>query len=216
MTKIITKNPVALESPDHLFPWGTAYDNNTSDGFISEVENYFSNKKISYLDIGCSGGQLAVDFLNRGHFSVGIEGSNYSLLNGRANWPTYYDKCLFTCDASKKYSIVDDEGNQIKFDCITAWEVVEHIYPEDLDTFFSNIVDHMHENSIFVGGISLVSDFHTCNGAYEKPVEFHHSVFPREKWVNEILPKHFKVEEYPFNHKVREEHTSFYIKLMKK
>src|SRR4051794_15533936 len=29
-----TKHPIAFESPDHLAPWGTAYDNSTNKKFI--------------------------------------------------------------------------------------------------------------------------------------------------------------------------------------
>jgi 2-polyprenyl-3-methyl-5-hydroxy-6-metoxy-1,4-benzoquinol methylase len=76
--KVITEHKVATESPDHLFPWGTARDNTTDLGFIDEIENYF-NKKIKTLDIGCSGGQLTIDFHNRGHLAIGIEGSDFSL-----------------------------------------------------------------------------------------------------------------------------------------
>lgn len=215
--KVITDYPIAIDSPDHLYPWGTAYDNHTNLGFIAEVENYFTNKeKINFLDIGCSGGQLAVDFCERGHLSVGIEGSNYSVVNERANWPEYHNKNLFTCDASKPYKIVDDNNEKIIFDCISSWEVIEHISPDDLGIFFKNIYDHMSEESIFVGGISLISDCHTCNGRYETPVELHQSVFPKEYWIDVILSKLFNVEEYPFSNKVRDEDSSFYIKLTKK
>lgn len=214
--KVITDHPVAENSPDHLFPWGTSNDNSTSIGFIEEVEGYFLNEKISFLDIGCSGGQLVVDFFNRGHLSVGIEGSDFSVVNSRANWPEYHNKCLFTCDASEPYTIVDDDGECIKFDCISSWEVIEHIHPDCLDTFFLNISNHMHEKSIFVGAISLVSDCHTCGGRSETPVELHQSLFPKEEWIDNILSKYFIVEEYPFAHKVRNEPDSFFVKLIKK
>lgn len=214
--KVITKYPVAVDSPDHLYPWGTSADNSTSIGFIEEIENYFLNEKISFLDIGCSGGQLVVDFFERGHTSVGIEGSNFSVVNERANWPKYHNKCLFTCDASKQYEITNDNDEIIKFDCISSWEVIEHIHPDELDQFFSNISKHMHKKSIFVGSISLVSDCHTCGGRTQEPVELHQSLFSKEIWVNEILSKYFIVEEYPFNHKVRNEPNSFFVKLIKK
>lgn len=215
--KVITEKPVAIDSPDHLFPWGTAADNHTNLGFIQEVEKWFNNEKISFIDIGCSGGQLAVDFNNRGHKSIGIEGSDYSVVNKRANWPAFHNKVLFTCDASAPYQVVEDDGvTPVKFDCVSSWECIEHIHPDQLDQFFTNISNHMHENSIFVGSISLVSDKHTCGGRSKEPVELHQSLFPENTWVNEILAKHFTVESYPFSAIVRPEPTSFYIKCTKK
>lgn len=215
--KLITNYPVAYDSPDHLYPWGTKNDNSTSYEFINEIENYFQNKKpLKFLDIGCSGGQLVVDFHNRGHISVGIEGSDYSVKHQRANWPSYYNKNLFTCDAAKEYKIQDDNNNKILFDCISAWEVVEHINPTELDTFFVNIKNHMHDKSIFVGSISLVGDYHDGNGQFEKNVELHQSVFSYDEWTQKILSKHFIVESYPFLSKVRDERDSFYVKLTKK
>ena len=82
--KVITDYPVAYESKDHTEPWGTKGDNNTSLPYIEEIEKHFGGKKINFLDIGCSGGQLVVDLHNRGHKSIGIEGSDYSAKAGRA------------------------------------------------------------------------------------------------------------------------------------
>ena len=202
--KVITDYKIAYESLDHIEPWGTKQDNNTCSGFIDEIEKYFLNKKISFLDIGCSGGQLVVDFLKRGHKSIGIEGSDYSAVNNRANWLEYYNKSLFTCDASKPYKIVTNNNKPIKFDCISSWEVIEHILPQDLDNFFLNIVNHMHDKSIFVGSISYCPD------------KYHFSIFSEKKWKNDILSKYFIIKDYPFQHRVRNEPMSFYFKLLKK
>lgn len=196
--KIKTLFPVALDSPDHITPVGTKNDNNTNLKLIDEIENYFK-KSISFLDIGCSGGQFAVDFFERKHLSVGIEGSDYSVKYERANWPDYYGKVLFTCDASKEYFITDDKDHLIFFDCISSWEVIEHIHPNRLDQFFQNIKNHMNKDSIFIGTISLRTDVD----------KLHQSVFPENVWKNEILYKHFDIYDYPFKEKVRHEKDSF-------
>lgn len=207
--KVITDFPVAVDSPDHLFPWGTARDNTTDLGFIYEIEYYFKNKKINMMDIGCSGGQLVVDFSKRGHKAIGIEGSDYSIKTKRANWPEYHNKLLFTCDASKPYKIVEDDDSDIKFDLITAWETIEHIHPDTLDVFFQNICNHMHKGSIFCGSISVIPD------VIEGYV-LHQSVFPPEKWMNEILPKYFKVNIMPFYNKVRGVSNNIHVMLQLK
>jgi 2-polyprenyl-3-methyl-5-hydroxy-6-metoxy-1,4-benzoquinol methylase len=195
--KVLSKYPVALDSPDHLYPWGTARDNTTDHGFINEVETYFGNIPLKVLDIGCSGGQLVVDFNARGHQAIGIEGSDFSVKTQRANWPAYHNVYLFTCDATKEYSIVDHEGApNVLFDLITAWEVVEHIRYEDLDAFFGNICKHMHKESIFCASIAPIAD---VQGGYT----LHQSVYSAEEWITNILPKYFRVYDLPFDNKVR-------------
>lgn len=204
--KVITDHPVAHDSPDHQFPWGTKRDNTTDMGFIKEIEEFFG-RKIRTLDIGCSGGQLTIDFNNRGHTAIGIEGSDYSVQNARANWPRWHNVCLFTCDASKPYKVVQDD-TQVVFDLVTAWECVEHIHPDGLAQFFTNITDHMGEDSIFCASIAPIPD------VIEGHV-LHQSVFAKEVWMGEILPKYFrKVEELPFQNKVRYG-DSFHVMLRK-
>lgn len=215
MIEIRTNNPVAYDSPDHIQPWGTANDNYTSVEFINEIEDFFiKNKKdkIKFLDLGCSGGQLVIDFLNRGHFSVGLEGSDYSARIGRANWGDYYNKNLFTCDITKPYSVHENDKT-ILFDLITAWEVVEHISTEDLYNFFNLINKNLSYEGIFLASIATHED--VVNG-----VRLHQSVFPKTEWIENIIPKiieemDLSLEVYPLNNYVRGGSESFHIMLKK-
>jgi len=204
--KVITDFPIAYDSPDHIFPWGTRMDNTTDHGFIAEIEAYFHHKKINMMDIGCSGGQLVIDFNARGHKAIGLEGSDYSVQTARANWPAYHNKFLFTCNAAKPYKVTEDNGEEIKFDLITAWETIEHIHPDELDVFFQNICNHMSKDGIFCGSIALNTD------VIEGHV-LHQSVFPAEKWMEEILPKYFKVHVMPFYNKVRGVSNNIHVML---
>ena len=111
MFDVLTDFRVACESPEHIKPLGTKIDNNTSAELIAEVESFFSGKKVSTLDLGCSGGQFVVDLFKRGHRAVGIEGSDYSLRNRRANWPAYHKHLLFTADLTKPFEVFED-GNR--------------------------------------------------------------------------------------------------------
>ena len=206
--KILTEFPIAYDSPDHIVPVGTKNDNSTDSGYIVEVENYFKNEKINIMDIGCAGGQLAVDFHNRGHLSVGIEGSDYSIKHKQFNWPTYHEKVLWTADITKPFKIVDEDGNRVLFDLISAWEVVEHIHPNDLDNFFNNILSQLKSDGIFISSINLgPDDRQDENGNI---VHLHQSVFSEKEWREKILSKRI-VEPYPFNSKVRVSSNSFYI-----
>ena len=214
MIKIQTNHPVAYDSPDHITPHGTANDNSTDTNFINEVSEFFKNETINFMDLGCSGGQLVVDFHNRGNFSIGLEGSDYSLLNGRANWPEYGNKILFTSDITKPFKVLyGEDETQILFDVITAWEVVEHIKYEDLNFLFKNINDSLKHGGIFLASVSTHED--SIGDAI-----LHQSVFPKETWINEIFPEVLKdtnliIKEYPFQHWVRGGSLSFHIMLQK-
>lgn len=194
MIRVVTDYPVAEASPDHQHPCGTKNDNNTNLLFIDSVEKFFRNKMIKVLDLGCAGGQLAVDFYERGHLAVGLEGSDYSRLHSRANWPQYDGKVLFTCDLTKDYSIFQTTtGQDVRqcFDLITAWELVEHIAPDDLDAFFGGIKRHLLPNGLLCGSVSQISS------PFEG-VELHQSVFPESEWVDHIFPKYFPESEFEF------------------
>src|SRR5687768_8745426 len=149
-----TAHPVAFESPDHLIPRGTKADNSTNKKFVSHMAELLSREKPGQhglLDLGCSGGQLVADFRELGWLAVGLEGSDYSLKHGRANWPALGGTNLFTCDITKPFQI-KTHGRPAKFDLITLWEVLEHIPERDLPQLFSNILNHMD-----VGGYLIAS-----------------------------------------------------------
>jgi len=210
MISVITKHPVAFESPDHLVPHGTARDNSTNIDFITELESYFFNQPIKTMDLGCSGGQLVVDFHNRGHIAVGLEGSDYSVKHNRANWPEWYNKILFTCDVTEEYQVTNN-NEPVKFDLITAFEVVEHIHPTELQMFFNQIAKHLSPRGIFLASISQKEDI--ING-----VALHQSVFMEDEWRSTILTdegafrgSNLECLHYPFKHAVRADYGSFHV-----
>ena len=87
--RITTDFPVAFKSTDHLSPGGTVKDNTRCISFVIACERLFPGKTLDYIDLGCSGGGLILDFLLRGHHAVGIEGSDVSLRSGRAEWKLF-------------------------------------------------------------------------------------------------------------------------------
>jgi 2-polyprenyl-3-methyl-5-hydroxy-6-metoxy-1,4-benzoquinol methylase len=74
MNKITVKtnHPVAIYSPDHLFPHGTMRDNSSNPEFNKKLYELFPVKEVRLLDIGCSGGGLVKSILDDGGFAVGI------------------------------------------------------------------------------------------------------------------------------------------------
>lgn len=168
-----TDHRVAFESPDHLIPFGTAQDNTRSPRFVLACERQFSTRPaLKMLDLGCSGGGLVFDFLLRGHRAFGIEGSDLSQKMGRAEWRVIGAN-LATADLTKPFEIKDKElGARASFDVISLWEVFEHIAVTDFPTVFTNILNHLARDGLFIGSINTLP---------EPP--YHQSVFPRGKWV---------------------------------
>ena len=184
---IKTDHPVAYDSPDHLFPSGTFIDNTTKPAFVEACFRYFK-RKISYLDIGCAGGGLVRNFLEEDHFGIGIEGSDISLNNKRAEWgriPSH----LFTADLTKPLSLVDKNGSLYKFDVIGAWEVMEH-FPEDgVDQVLRTVRSHLAEGGIFTASIAT----------YDIPHTNHHQCVHDEEWWHKKLKTY---DLYPIENQV--------------
>lgn len=189
MITLNTKHPIAYESPDHLHPWGTAHDNHASDIFVKELSER-KQGPLNLLDLGCAGGQFAIDFNNYhdDYIGVGIEGSDYSVIHKRTNWLTYHNKNLFTGDITKPFVLTQsDKSDPIKFDYITMWEVLEHIPESSLSQLFDNIKTHLKDDGYVIFSASWASD--APNG-----VELH-VTRQRQPWWKE------KIESFGFEFK---------------
>lgn len=208
--RLETKKPIAIDSPDHLCPVGSISDNFSCVELIDEVINYFGDKKITALDLGCAGGQFVVDFINKGHDAIGLEGSSHSLNGaGKQNWDRYFNSNLFLCDLTEEYQLYKDNV-PLKVDYIHSEEVFEHIAEDKLDFFLQQIKKHLKEGGICSFGISVVEDVRIINGVTYK---LHQSVFPPNWWKNKLIQNGFSILDYGrndtehfgyiFNNKVR-------------
>lgn len=201
--KVITEFPVAYESHDHIEPKGTAADNTHHKFFVRQTAKIFKEPLV-HIDLGCSGGGLVKDFIDYGHKSIGIEGSDYSQKNKRAEWAIIPDN-LFTADITKPFEVVDENNERVLCNIITSWEVLEHIQKEDLPALFDNIRKHLSDDGIFVGSVATFPD------------ENYHVTLEQEPWWMEQFAKSglVPVEEtlYQEEHMVRK--SSFYV-VMKK
>lgn len=178
MIKLKTDFPVALDSMDHQHPSGTMKDNSKWHPFNEKIYWLYRQKQVSVLDIGCAGGGMIEDFVNDGHIGVGLEGSDYSLKHQRASWKTIPHH-LFTCDCRKPFQLLFGNEN-MKFDIITAWEVMEHFAEKELDGVFANIINHLDD-----GGLLMVSI-----PAFEDGPR--HRIVKNKRWWRE------KLKEYNF------------------
>lgn len=200
---VLTDFPIAYESYDHIEPKGTKNDNTHHMAFVERVEELAGGNKINFADLGCAGGGLVKDFIDRGHKAVGIEGSDYSRQNKRAEWATIPDS-LFTADITKPFFVTDD-GMVSVCDVMSAWDVLEHISETDLGNLIANIRNNLKMNGIFVCSIATFEDH-----------PHHVTLKPKEWWVD--LFKKYKMIEvdagaFEEKHMVRQ--SSFYLTLKK-
>ena len=152
MIEIKTNHPVALDIPDHIFPDGIFFDNNTNPSLIQQILKLTKKDKIKILDLGCAGGQFITDFHNLGHTAVGLEGSDFAYKNDLHCWKDYYQECLFNADLRYPFEILED-GKPLKFDIIHASEFFEHLTRESLCTLFEKLSNIMHVESILIGNV---------------------------------------------------------------
>ena len=190
-----TDHPIAIDSPDHIEPRSTAKDNSTSARFNKRLLELYENKKPSVLDLGCSGGGLVKSLIDDGCVSVGLEGSDYSLNNQRAEW-AIIPESLFTCDLGFPFTLHTGDYKPYKFDVITAWEFLEHLPEDRLETLLENIKRHIKPGGLVIGSISdfpsvwKVIDHHQT----KKPLWWWSSLFGRYDFKRRTdLESHFEV-----------------------
>lgn len=200
---LVTDFPIAYESFDHIEPKGTAADNTHCMAFVTRVEELSNGRKIKFADLGCSGGGLVKDFIDNGHEAIGIEGSDYSLRNKRAEWATIPDH-LTTADITKPFFIVSD-GVTGQCDIITAWDVLEHISENDLGVLIGNIRNNLKTGGLFVASVATFEDHP------------HHVTLKEKDWWLNLFKKYKLIDVgdgfFGIEHMVRE--SSFYILLKK-
>jgi len=154
-----TDYKVAIDSPDHIAPCGTAKDNSINLRFNRKIYRLYGTEGVGLrvLDLGCSGGGFVKSLLDGGALAVGIEGSDFSLKYSRANWPFLGNKMLFTADITKPFQISLEKvfaKEPIKFHVITMWEVLEHLKETDLQFCLQNVRNHLLENGLFIVSVS--------------------------------------------------------------
>lgn len=177
--EIRTFHPIAFDSPDHLVPLGTKYDNFTNSKFVEKCETYLRNNNITrglILDLGCAGGGNVLSFVEKGHDAYGLEGSDYSLKIGRAAWSVIPNR-LFTCDISRDFTIYRNK-EIVLFDIIMSFEVMEHIPYDRLNMYFENIYKHMNSKTLFIGSFTTTRS--------KKYPHHHQTIMSKKSWLKHM------------------------------
>lgn len=187
--KVLTDHPIAYESFDHIEPKGTMNDYNKNSAYTNELFEKFG-PELKYLDLGCAGAGFVEDIEALGALGVGIDGSDYSLRHKRAAWAD--DKIphrLFTADITQPFTIIDEEtGERVLFDVISAFDVLEHIYAEDLPQLLKNVTDHLRPSGYFLAGIATFPD-----------EGYHVTLAGEDWWADTFLNNGFKESDWVIN-----------------
>lgn len=171
--RVLTDHPIAFHSPDHIDAehGGSGNDNSINPNFNRKLSQIFGERRLSVMDMGCAGGGFVKSLLDDGHFAIGLEGSDFCKKHNKFEWKTIPAN-LFTCDLTKPFQVNDlDEEHceecspvKMKFDLITAWEVMEHFTEEELPQVIQNVLSHLKEDGIWLMSVSWQVDrhFHRC------------------------------------------------------
>lgn len=178
--KITCQSPIAVDSPDHLQPRGTAENHMTHYGFIVAMKRRMGAHG-AMLDLGCSSGRLVRDFRRIGWRAVGLEGSDYSLKARRPCWDTEAHVSLFTCDIGKPFEIMDAKS-LVRFDVITCFQVLEHLDGSRLESLMDAVEQHSKPGTLFI--ISTANNSEIVGG-----VELHVTQWHRDQWI-QFFGKH--------------------------
>lgn len=192
--QVETEFPVAVSSDDHNHPRGTIHDNSTNRRFNRKLyETLGRSTGIRLLDIGCAGGGFVRSLIEDGNEAIGVEGSDISRRLRTGEWG-HVPLHLFTADVTKPFQVSTVSSTPVLFDCITAWEVLEHIPEVALPTLFDNIKRHLKADGIFVGSIDMTPDGNHLTGA-----NYHLSLFSKSVWLEKFRTAGFaEVTGHPF------------------
>ncbi len=190
--RIKTDKPIAFDSPDHLYPYGTARDNSVNLKFNKKLFRLFPPFQIKVLDLGCAGGGFVKSILDQGGFAVGIEGSDYSKKMKRAEWVTI-PEYLFTADITEPFQLysVEDSGKErpLKFNVVTAWEFMEHIREDKIKDVLENISRHLSPGGIVILSVCMAPD---VLGGPLGDLSLHQTVKNKRWWLGKFLQLGFK------------------------
>jgi hypothetical protein len=95
-----------------------------------------------------------------------------------------WDTCphhLLTCDITSRFDLKDSAGAPVRFHCITAWEVLEHIPTASLQGLIENIGRHLESDGIFVGSVDTAPDANPVKGAV-----YHVTLQPKSWWLEQF------------------------------
>jgi 2-polyprenyl-3-methyl-5-hydroxy-6-metoxy-1,4-benzoquinol methylase len=177
---IITQNPIALDSNDHLHPSGCINDHHDATEFCDYLIKHWPNRK-TLLDLGTATGTVVSSSVERNFDAFGVEGSDapkrMQLEKGEGPWVKYGGIRLFNADIRYPFQLYRENNERAKFDIITAWDVLEHMTEKTINTVLENIKRHSIGGAFMIATISFES----------YPNDLYHLLpRPREWWLSKF------------------------------
>jgi cyclopropane fatty-acyl-phospholipid synthase-like methyltransferase len=137
---------------------------------------------------------------NKGHNSFGIDGSDSQKKQGLNSWGRIPER-LFNADITEPFHFIDEDTNdKFKFDVISAWDVMEHLFEDKLPGFFDNLKNNLKSDGYFVCGIADFED-----------EGYHVTIHNKEWWIDMFDKNGLTLVADEFLEIARR--TSFHLKL---
>ncbi len=191
--RLQTEHPVAVGTTDHQMPRGAIRDSTTHPDFNQALKKLIPGGGFRLLDLGCAGGGMVRSFLQDGIEAVGIEGSDHPRRLGLGEWR----RCpyhLFTADITEPFELVDQTGKRVRFDVVTAWEVLEHIPEYQLTGLILNVVRHLKPGGYFIASVDQTPDVDPLTGAV-----YHQTLQSKDWWLAQFARLGFcQLDAHPF------------------
>lgn len=196
---IVTEHPIALDSNDHLKPWGAIQDYGDPTNLCNYMITEWPDKK-TLLDLGTANGSVVAGATFMGYDAYGIEGSD-AARKGQGEsepWGIYYNTRLFNADLRYPFYLYKTMQGYFNrrcdihyetydllctFSLITAWDVMEHLTEDTIDVTMNNIARHSHRGTFFLATIQFDN---VGNKLY------HHLLKHREWWLAKFAEFGFK------------------------
>ena len=188
-----TAHPVAVGTTDHQMPRGAIRDSTTHPDFNLALRKLIPGGGFRLLDLGCAGGGMVRSFLQEGAEAIGIEGSDHPRRLALGEWR----RCshhLFTADITEPFELADQTGKEVRFDVVTAWEVLEHIPEHQLTGLIRNIVRHLKPGGYFIASVDQTPDVDPLTGAI-----YHQTLQSKDWWLAQFARQGFRqMDTHPF------------------
>lgn len=182
-----TQNIIDKNSSRYLYThnkynkWATEdFILNKTANLLKNISFYVSHNK-TILDIGCNSGEFLDYAKSKGAITYGVE---YSTLGRK----------ILSKKGHKVYNLIEDVPRNKKFDVITAFDLVEHLY--DINKFLENCRYRLKKEGVLM----ILTGNPNCLSAklsrnkwwYARFPE--HIIFPSKKYF--VMKSKFKLMEY--------------------
>ena len=132
---------------------------------VKTMENLSEYIHGSVLDIGCNVGTKTywLSLFDNLRKVVGVDINPMSLAVARSKFKDFRYPCEFRC-----LNVVEEKIDE-KFDSIVCFHVFEHIYPDDVPAFLSNVSDMLDDKGFLIMGMPYDKAFNDkCHVAWYK------------------------------------------------